>query len=111
VSPSPALMTTDLTHHTICALASGPPPAGIGVIRVSGPAVRGFAKAYLDKPLPPAHMARLRKLIDQQGDIVDEVLTLFMPAGASYTGEDVLELHLHGGVAVIEHALETLTSF
>ena len=96
---------------TICALASGPPPAGIGVIRVSGPAVQGFAKTCLDKPLPPAHMARLRKLIDQDGDIVDEALTLFMPAGASYTGEDVLELRLHGGAAVIEHALETLTCF
>ena len=102
-SNSPAL--------TICALASGPPPAGIGIIRVSGPAVRDFAETCLDKPLPPAHMARLRKLIDQQGDIVDETLTLFMPTGASYTGEDVLELHLHGGAAVIEHALETLTGF
>lgn len=96
---------------TICALASGPPPAGIGVVRLSGPAVQDFAKACLDKPLPPAHTARLRKLVDQQGEIVDEALTLFMPAGASYTGEDVLELHLHGGAAVIEHALETLINF
>ena len=104
-------MKSNSSALTICALASGPPPAGIGVIRVSGPAVRGFAKTCLDKPLPPSHMARLRKLIDHGGDIVDEALTLFMPAGASYTGEDVLELHLHGGVAVIEHALETLTCF
>jgi len=96
---------------TICALASGAPPAGIAVVRVSGPHVEAFAKAHLQPGLPAPHIARLRKLRDAQGDFVDESLTLFMPAGASYTGEDVLELHLHGGVAVVEHALETLTRF
>lgn len=100
-----------MTNLTICALASGPPPAGIAVIRVSGPHVKNFADAHLDRPLPAPHTARLRKLRDEQGETVDEALILFMPAGASYTGDDVLELHLHGGIAVIDHALETLTSF
>ena len=104
-------MTSPSSDQTICALASGVPPAGIAVLRVSGSAVQSFAKAHLDQALPLPHMARLRKVRDQKGEIVDEALTLFMPAGASYTGEDVLELHLHGGIAVVEHALETLTSF
>ena len=104
-------MTSTSPDQTICALASGPPPAGIAVIRVSGPAVQSFAETHLERGLPVAHMARLRKLRDAQGESVDEALTLFMPAGSSYTGEDVLELHLHGGVAVVEHALETLTQF
>ena len=104
-------MTSPSSDQTICALASGAPPAGIAVLRVSGPDVQSFAKAHLDQPLPAPHMARLRKVKGENGEIVDEALTLFMPAGASYTGEDVLELHLHGGIAVVEHALETLTSF
>lgn len=104
-------MTNSPRQSTICALASGPPPSGIAVIRVSGPAVRMFAEACLDKGLPAPHSARLRNFRDTQGQMVDEPLTLFMPAGASYTGEDVLELHLHGGSAVIDHALETLMSF
>ena len=56
-------------------------------------------------------MARLRKLRDADDGLIDEALVLFMPAGASYTGEDVLEIHLHGGTAVVEHMLETLTQF
>lgn len=101
----------DSHKNTICALASGPPPAGIAVVRVSGPAVSAFGAAHLEGGLPAPHIARLRKLNDATGLPVDTALTLFMPAGASYTGEDVLELHLHGGAAVIAHTLETLTAF
>lgn len=104
-------MVTEISNPTICALASGAPPAGIAVVRVSGPAIQAFAARHLSPSLPPPHTARLRKLKDAHDQIVDEALTLFMPAGASYTGEDVLELHLHGGIAVMDHALETLTSF
>lgn len=102
---------TNADPDTICALASGAPPAGIAVVRVSGPQVRAFGAVHLDDGLPPAHMARLRKIRDVQGELVDQGLVLFMPTGASYTGEDVLELHLHGGVAVIEHMLMTLTAW
>lgn len=70
-----------------------------------------FAMAHLDRGCPSPHTARVRNFRDATGESVDEVLTLFMPAGASYTGEDVLELHLHGGTAVVEHALETLLAF
>lgn len=100
-----------LTPDTICALASGPPPSGIAVVRVSGPAVGAFGAKHLIGGLAPPHLARVRKVVDAGGELIDEALTLFMPAGASYTGDDVLELHLHGGVAVVEHALETLTDF
>lgn len=108
----PHLARMTLTHaETICALASGAPPSGIAVIRVSGLQVKAFGDAHIQRGLPVPHFVRLRKLCDAMGELIDEALTLYMPAGASYTGEDVLELHLHGGVAVIDHALETLCSF
>lgn len=104
-------MSSHLQNDTICALASGPPPSGIAVVRVSGPRVADFAKAHVCGNCPPAHTARLRQLQDADGTLIDEALVLFMPAGASYTGEDVLEIHLHGGAAVVEHMLEALTQF
>lgn len=104
-------MSSSSTKTTICALASGAPPAGIAVIRISGPQVKAFSAAQLKGGLPQPHMARLRKFVDRSGEMVDEVLTLFMPSGASYTNEDVLELHLHGGSAIVDHALETLLAF
>lgn len=96
---------------TICALASGPPPSGIAVIRVSGPRVRSWIDHHISGPTVEPRMATLRTLRDADGDIIDKALTLFMPAPHSYTGEDVLELNLHGGRAVIEHALDCLSRF
>jgi len=55
-------------------------------------------------------MARLRVVKDQNGEPIDEGLALFMEGPETYTGEDSLELFLHGGQAVIEHALTTLAS-
>ena len=103
-----------MTHSipdTICALASGTPPAGIAVIRISGPGVQSWVVKHIPGGLPKAHNARIRKIFDTDHVIIDDALILFMPAGASYTGEDVLELHVHGGIAVIEHALQALTGF
>lgn len=98
-------------RDTICALASGEPPAGIAVIRVSGPDVGKWTAQHVRGPALKHRCASLRTLVDMEGQIVDKALTLFMPAPHTYTGDDVLELSLHGGRAVIEHALETLTAF
>lgn len=97
-----------MAHDTICALASGPPPAAIAIIRISGPHTHEIAKTCLKAGLPDARHAVLTKISDAGGDEIDEGLALYMAGPASYTGEDTLELYVHGGASVIAHLLETL---
>jgi len=97
-------------QDTICALASGPLPSAIAVVRISGPAVYEIGALLLAGGLPPARRGTLTKLIDQAGSLIDEGIALFFPAPGSYTGEDTLELFLHGGPAVVGHALGALTA-
>lgn len=85
---------------SIFALASGAGRAGIGVVRLSGPAA-GPALAALAGTLPSPRTAGLKRLA-WQGVEIDQVLLLWFPAPASFTGEDVAEIHLHGGLAVRE---------
>jgi tRNA modification GTPase len=96
--------------ETIFALSSGAPPAGIAVVRVSGPAA-GAALAALAGPLPRPRRAVTRGLCDGAGEELDRALVLWLPGPGTATGEDVAELHLHGGravVAAVEHALEAV---
>lgn len=97
-------------QDTICALASGPLPSAIAVVRISGPAVYEIGALLLAGGLPPARRGTLTKLVDQAGSLIDEGIALFFPAPGSYTGEDTLELFLHGGPAVVGHALGALTA-
>ncbi len=87
---------------TIYALASAKGRAGVAVMRLSGEDA-GMALATLTgKDVPPARQAALRTFADPGTAIViDRGLALWFPAPASFTGEDVVELHLHGGPAVI----------
>lgn len=96
-------------RDTICALASGQPPAAICIIRLSGDRIWKLAGALLDCGLPDPRRATLTKFRDEDGNLIDEGLAVFMPGPHSYTGEDTLELYLHGGPAVITHAISTLT--
>jgi tRNA modification GTPase len=93
---------------TIFALSSGAPPAAIAVLRISGPAARAAATA-LAGDLPAPRRAGVRVLReDGSGAPLDRALVLNFPGPDSATGEDVVELHLHGGravVAVVEAAL------
>ncbi len=95
---------------TIFAPASGRGPAGIAVIRISGPAA-AIALARLtglSDPVPRrAARARIR---DDQGETIDVGLALWFPRPASFTGEDVAELHVHGGRAVVAGVLEALAA-
>lgn len=91
----------DADAETIVALSSGPPPAGVAVIRVSGPAVSEVLEAIAGG-VPPARRGVLRTLRGGDGEPLDRALVLFMPGPASFTGEDVAEFHVHGGRAVIE---------
>lgn len=85
---------------TIFAPSSGLPPAAIAVIRISGP--QAFAAALaLAGDLPVPREARLRLLRDAAGDHLDSALVLVFPAPNSATGEDLVELHVHGGRAVV----------
>lgn len=97
-------------QDTICALASGPLPSAIAVVRISGPAVYEIGALLLAGGLPSARRGTLTKLVDQAGSLIDEGIALFFPAPNSYTGEDTLELFLHGGPAVVGHALGALTA-
>ena len=96
-------------RDTICALASGQPPAAICIIRLSGDRVWKIAGALLECGLPNPRHATLTRFRDEDGALIDEGLAVFMPGPHSYTGEDTLELYLHGGPAVIKHSLEALT--
>ncbi|MBU6266986.1 MAG: tRNA uridine-5-carboxymethylaminomethyl(34) synthesis GTPase MnmE [Sphingomonadales bacterium] len=87
-------------NDTIFALSSGTPPAALGVIRVSGPAA-GDALTALAGRLPLPRRASLARLYDPAGALLDEALVLWFPGPATATGEDLAELHCHGGRAVI----------
>ncbi|MHA4839164.1 tRNA uridine-5-carboxymethylaminomethyl(34) synthesis GTPase MnmE [Sphingopyxis sp. MSC1_008] len=82
------------------ALSSGMPPAAIGVVRVSGPAA-GAALKTLAGRLPPPRQASLAELKSADGTPLDRALILWFPGPATATGEDLAELHLHGGRAVV----------
>lgn len=95
---------------TIFALSSGAPPAGIAVIRISGPRAAQALQALAGR-VPPARRASRAWLKDGEGQPLDDGLVLFFPGPATATGEDLAELHLHGGRAVVgavEQALGTL---
>jgi tRNA modification GTPase len=88
-------------RDSIFALSSGAPPAGIGVIRVSGPQARPALLALAGR-VPPARQASLALLRDPQDAMpLDRALILWLPGPATVTGEDMAELHCHGGRAVI----------
>lgn len=94
---------------TIFALASGQSPAGIAVFRVSGPAAAAALHALTGTaPAVPRQLRRARLLDPATGDVIDEALAAWFPAPGSFTGEDVVELHVHGGRAVIEALAEVL---
>ncbi len=95
--------------QTIFALATAPGRAGITVVRISGPRASAALGALSGRPPPPPRVATLMGLADPDGGaVLDRGLALWFPAPASYTGEDVVELHLHGGTAVAGSVIAAL---
>lgn len=96
-------------RDTIFALSTAPGRAGVAVVRLSGPKSRG-ALAAMGGPADPAarraHLVDLRSPAD--GETIDRALVLSFPKPHSFTGEDVVELHLHGGPAVVRATLDAL---
>lgn len=98
-----------MEQPTIFALASGSGRAGVAVIRLSGPAAAGALTALSGLPPAAPREAVLRRLADPAtGAELDHALALYFPAPNSFTGEDVVELHVHGGPAVIEGVCRAL---
>ena len=93
---------------TIFALSSGRPPAAIAVVRVSGPRAGAALKSLIGRIPPPRHAALARVRDGENGEIIDEALALWFPGPNSETGEDTVELQLHGGRAVIAAVLVAL---
>jgi len=90
--------------ETICAIATPPGRGGVGVVRISGTSIEELANRLIGR-LPAARRASLVEVIDADGRSVDKGLALFFPAPASFTGEHVLELQLHGSPVVLEMVL------
>ncbi len=91
----------DPLQDTIFALSSGPPPAGIAVLRISGPQAGGAIRTLANR-LPPPRMASLALLRDPaDGVALDRALILWLPGPGTVTGEDMADIHCHGGRAVI----------
>src|SRR5436309_6974570 len=96
------------SNDTIFALSSGPPPAAVAVIRISGSNAR-FGLETLIRKVPEPRRASLVRFRDPAtGAVLDEGLALWFPGPRSETGEDMVELHLHGGRAVIAATLTAL---
>ena len=97
-----------MSSETIFAPASGGGRAGITVIRVSGPQASAALSRLTGRGTPAARLATRARLFARDGEQIDEGLVLWFPAPASFTGEDVAELHVHGGRAVVGGVLEAL---
>jgi len=97
------------TNDTIVAPASGAGLAAVAVIRISGPATRDMLEAFCGGIPQPRH-ASLRDIGPPQRERLDRGLVLWFPGPASFTGEDMAELHVHGSRAVIREVVEAVLS-
>src|SRR3984893_17224663 len=95
-------------RDTIFALSSGRPPAAIAVIRVSGPRAGAALQALIGGFPPPRHATLVRVCDPGNAEVIDEGLALWFPGPNSETGEDVAELQIHGGRALIAATLAAL---
>ena len=95
-------------HDTIFALATARGRAGVAVVRVSGP-LAWDALAGLVNDLPEPKRSALRIVRTSDGEPLDEALILTFDSGASFTGERVVEIHLHGSAAVVAAVLQELS--
>ncbi len=93
---------------TIFAVATARGKAGVAVVRISGPGADACHQVF-GFGLPPTRQASVRRLLDADGELLDEALVLRFPEGASFTGERVMELQLHGSPAIVASVLSRLS--
>ncbi len=94
---------------TIAAVATPPGRGAIAIVRASGPGVREIVARIVRarSPLRP-HVATTAEILDESGALLDRGVAIYAPAPHSYTGEDVLELHVHGSPVVVREVLRAL---
>ncbi len=99
-------------NKTIFSLSSGPPPAGVAVLRISGTRANAALAALTHTPsLPPLRRASLMTLYHPASGVpIDDALVIRFAGPASFTGEDSVELHVTGGPSVVAAALDALGS-
>lgn len=100
------------TQDTIAAIATAWGEAGIAIVRLSGPDARRLADRQLVLTVPlsgtPPRYLRNGFLLDEKGEAIDQVLAVWFASPKSYTGEEVVEIHTHGGTLVAQKCLELL---
>jgi tRNA modification GTPase len=109
--PISMTMNIQVVGQTIFALASGAGKAGIAVFRVSGPSAKMALNVLASETvMAPRRATRVRLIDPVSEELLDEALAIYFPGPASFTGEDVVELHVHGGRAVIAGITDALNS-
>jgi tRNA modification GTPase len=93
---------------TIFALATAQGRAGVAVVRVSGPLAFDITRTFCGD-VPPSRMARVRQVASPKTGVIDEALVVTFQGPNSFTGEDVVEFHLHGSTAVVSALLSSLS--
>jgi len=87
---------------TIYALSTGPGVSGVAIVRISGPDSSNVIKSITGKEIPEPRVATLRKINNNNtSELIDEGIIIWFPGPHSYTGEDMAEIHVHGGKAVV----------
>ncbi|MBS0217128.1 MAG: tRNA uridine-5-carboxymethylaminomethyl(34) synthesis GTPase MnmE [Proteobacteria bacterium] len=94
------------SSHTIVAIASAPGQGGVGIVRLSGSRAHDIAARLCGKTLAPRQAIRVQVRAADDGDLIDDGIALRFVAPASFTGEDVVELQLHGSPVLLEQVLQ-----
>ena len=102
-------MSRATSNPTIFAPASAPGRAGVAVLRVSGPDALESMKTLTGNAAPPDRQATLKTLKNPAGNVIDRAIVVTYKSPASFTGEDVVEYHLHGGPAIMRMMLDALS--
>ena len=97
-----------LSRPTIAAIATPPGRGGVGVIRISGPRAEAIGLGLSGRRTLQARFCHFATLRDQEGNLLDQGLVVYFPGPRSYTGEDVVEVHGHGGPAVMRGLLDSI---
>ncbi|MGG6462987.1 tRNA uridine-5-carboxymethylaminomethyl(34) synthesis GTPase MnmE [Solilutibacter silvestris] len=99
-------MSTSASTTTIVAIASAPGQGGVGIVRLSGSRAHDIAARLCGKPLVPRQAIRVQVRAVDDDDLIDDGIALRFVTPASFTGEDVVELQLHGSPVLLEQVLQ-----
>ena len=96
----------DKKQDTIYALSTPPGKSAIAVVRISGNKAFNYIKKISSSMPTKANISTLNKLITRTGDVIDQTITTYYKAPKSYTGEDMVEISMHGGSATINKFID-----